>query len=65
MRQGKPFLPTISSTGLVVIFSLLLVLFYNAPAWNALSRLAPLHSLRDGVFLPHSFSCCGRVLSFF
>lgn len=65
MRQGKPFFPTISSTGLVVIFSLLLVLFYNEPAWNALSQLAPLHSVRDGIFFVSFFFLLWACFVFF
>lgn len=43
MSEGKSrFFPTISSTRLILLFSLALVLFYNFATWKALAGLVPL-----------------------
>jgi len=51
MAEGKRHLiPQISSTRLVLLFSLALVLFYNVATWKALNNLVPLQGVKGAAF---------------
>lgn len=52
MSEGKSrFFPPISSTRLILLFSLALVLFYNFATWKALDGLVPLQGVYRIAFL--------------
>lgn len=51
MAEGKRRLfPQISSTRLVLLFSLALVLFYNVATWKALNNLVPMEGVKGVAF---------------